>query len=111
MARSTLSSWRTCAAATSSSSESALSAKGSNFVSYIKPELDEVIGKLETEFDQEKRHELWREFQRIVIEDQPYRFTFIATRPWFIWNKFGNVYFARLRPQDWFYPWYMKAEK
>jgi len=93
------------------SSESARAPKGSNHVSYINPKLDEVIDKLKTEFDQKKRHELWREFQRIVIEDQPYRFTYIGVRPWFIWNKFGNVSLCKLRPQDWFYPWYMKAEK
>ena len=89
-------------------SDSAKSAKGSNMVSYIKPELDAVIESLKTEFDPETRYKLWLEFQRIVVDDQPYVFTYVNSRPWFVWNRLGNHYFAKLRPQDWFLPWYIK---
>jgi len=92
-------------------SESARSAKGSNFVSYINPDLDAVIEGLKTTFDHDKRQELWRRFQQIIVEDQPYCFTHIRTRVWFIHDRLGNQYFAKLRPQDWFYPWFVKGGK
>jgi len=92
-------------------SESAKSAKGSNFVSYINPEIDAVIDGLKTTFDVAKRQKLWRQFQETIVNDQPYCFTLIRTRVWFINNRLGNQYFAKLRPQDWFYPWFVKAPK
>jgi ABC-type transport system substrate-binding protein len=92
-------------------SESALSAKGSNFISYMSPELDAVIESLRTTFDLAKRQEIWKEFQRIIVRDQPYCFTHIRTRTWFVNNRLGNHYFGKLRPQDWFLPWYVKAGK
>ena len=55
--------------------------------------------------------QLWRQFQEIIAEDQPYCFTVIKTRVWFINNRLGNQYFAKLRPQDWFYPWFVKETK
>jgi peptide/nickel transport system substrate-binding protein len=92
-------------------SDSAKTAKGSNFISYMSPELDKAIGELEVAFDPQKRIELWHRFQHIIAEDQPYRFTFILTRPWVVNNRLGNQYFAKLRPQDWFLPWYVKDGK
>lgn len=92
-------------------SDSALSAKGSNFVSYINPHLDEVIEGLKTTFNMEKRKELWRDFQHTIVKDQPYCFFYYRTRAWFIHNRLGNHYFGKLRPQDWFLPWYVKDGK
>jgi len=92
-------------------SDSARSAKGSNFVSYMNPALDAVIDKLKTTFDVEARHKLWHEFQRIIVDDQPYCFLYIRTQAWFVNNRLGNQYFDRLRPQDWFLPWYVKDGK
>jgi ABC-type transport system substrate-binding protein len=89
-------------------SSSALSAKGSNHVSYINPELDRIIDGLKTEFDREKRFELWERFQKVIVHDQPYCFNLIRTRVWWIRNRLGNPYFAKLRPQDWFLPWFVK---
>ena len=91
-------------------SSEAKSAKGSNFVSYINPDLDAVIEKLKTTFDRAERLALWKKFQRIVVEDQPYCFIFIVRRPWFIQNRLGNLYLAKLRPQDWLLPWYVKEK-
>ncbi|MGQ0615028.1 MAG: ABC transporter substrate-binding protein [Planctomycetaceae bacterium] len=89
-------------------SDSARAAKGSNHVSYMNPELDGVIDSLKTEFDGAKRKLLWERFQRIIVGDQPYCFTLIRTRSWFVNNRMGNLYFNKLRPQDWFLPWIVK---
>lgn len=85
--------------------------RSSNHVSYKSTELDATIEGLKTTFDPVKRKELWREFQRIVTDDQPYCFALVPTRPWFIRTRLGNHYFDRLRPQDWFLPWYVKNGK
>ncbi len=92
-------------------SESARSAKGSNFVSYMNPHLDEVIEGLKTTFDVAKRQELWRDFQRTIVSDQPYCFVYYRTRAWFIHNRLGNHYLGKLRPQEWFLPWTVKDGK
>jgi ABC-type transport system substrate-binding protein len=80
-------------------------------VSYMNPEIDAVIEGLKVSFDPEKRTELWRRFQQIIVHDQPYCFTYIPIRPWFINNRLGNQFLAKLRPQDWFLPWYVKKPK
>ncbi|MHC4931620.1 MAG: ABC transporter substrate-binding protein [Planctomycetota bacterium] len=92
-------------------SDSAKAAKGSNMVSYMNPEIDAVIEGLKVTFDPNKRTELWRKFQQIIVHDQPYCFTYIPIRPWFINNRLGNQFLAKLRPQDWFLPWFVKKPK
>jgi len=89
-------------------SDSARAAKGSNHVSYMNPAVDETIERLKTEFDLHKRKELWERYQRTIVGDQPYCFTLIRTRSWFVRNRLGNQYFAKLRPQDWILPWHVK---
>jgi peptide/nickel transport system substrate-binding protein len=85
--------------------------KSSNHVSYRSAPLGAVIEELKTTFDPAKRKELWHEFQRIITDDQPYCFAYVPTRPWFISTRLGNHYLDRLRPQDWFLPWYVKDGK
>jgi len=92
-------------------SDSARSAKGSNYGSYMSPVVDACIEELKTEFDPAKRREIWGRFQRTIVGDEPYRFSVIPTQPWFIRNRLGNHYFAKLRPQDWFLPWFVKDGK
>ncbi len=92
-------------------SDSARAAKGSNYGSYISPEVDACIESLKTEFDPDKRKLLWEKFQRTIVGDEPYRFSVIPTRPWFVSSRLGNPYFAKLRPQDWFLPWFVKDPK
>jgi len=89
-------------------SSSALSAKGSNHVSYVKPEVDAAIDGLKREFDPLRRKALWETFQRTIVADQPYCFTLIRIDSWFVSNRLGNQYFAKIRPHDWFIPWYVK---
>ncbi len=92
-------------------SDSARAAKGSNYGSYISPEVDACIDSLKTEFDPERRKLLREKFQRTIVGDEPYRFSVIPTRPWFISSRLGNHYLAKLRPQDWFLPWFVKEPK
>jgi peptide/nickel transport system substrate-binding protein len=85
--------------------------RSSNHVSYRSAELDQAIEGLKTTFDPAARNRLREQFQRIIMEDQPYCFAYVPLRPWFVSARLGNPYFAKLRPQDWFLPWYVKPGK
>jgi len=65
--------------------------KGSNFVGFKNKRADELIEKARTEFDKQKRIELYREFSRIVHEEQPYTFLFCAKSLIAVSNRFQNV--------------------
>ncbi|MDW7996382.1 MAG: peptide-binding protein, partial [Bacteroidota bacterium] len=45
--------------------------RGSNYVGFINPRVDELLEKNRREFDPKKRLEYMREFQRIIHEEQP----------------------------------------
>jgi ABC-type transport system substrate-binding protein len=85
--------------------------RSSNHVSYRSAEVDQIIEGLKTTFDPAQRKVLWRRFQEVIADDQPYCFAYIPVRSWFVNNRLGNPYFAKLRPQDWFYPWFVKDGK
>jgi peptide/nickel transport system substrate-binding protein len=82
--------------------------KSSNHVSYRNPDVDATIEALKLEFDLEKRRALWERFQRTIVADQPYCFTLVRTDAFFVHNRLGNQVFQKLRPQDWFLPWFVK---
>ncbi|HEX6989295.1 MAG TPA: peptide-binding protein [Bacillota bacterium] len=49
-----------------------------NFHSYSNPRVDELLEQGRTELDQERRKEIYAEFQRILAEDQAYTFLYFA---------------------------------
>lgn len=53
--------------------------KGSNFIGFADPRADELIEKARMEFDKQKRIAYYREFQKILYDEQPY--TFLYTQP------------------------------
>jgi len=53
---------------------------GSNYISYSNKEVDSLIEAARVEFDQEKRDALYRKFQAILHEEQPYTFLWIPAR-------------------------------
>lgn len=44
---------------------------GNNYLSYASPQVDELVVRIRTEFDDVKRQELFRQVNRLVIADQP----------------------------------------
>lgn len=80
--------------------------KGSNFVGFKNKRADELIEKARTEFDKQKRIELYREFSRIVHEEQPYTFLFCAKSLIAVSNRFQNVkvYPLGIDPLEWYVP-------
>lgn len=80
--------------------------KGSNHISYKNVRVDQILEEYRREFDPKKRIELYREFQRILNEDQPYTFLFVRKSVTAVQRRFHgvNVYPAGLRPLEWWVP-------
>jgi peptide/nickel transport system substrate-binding protein len=77
--------------------------KGSNFVGFENVRADQLVEEARREFDKGRRNEMYREFQWIVHEEQPY--TFLYTQPSLVAvaKRFGNVvaYRLGLDPLEW----------
>jgi peptide/nickel transport system substrate-binding protein len=52
--------------------------KGSNHIGYKNPRVDRILEQYRREFDPKKRVELYREFQQILSDEQPYTFLFVG---------------------------------
>jgi peptide/nickel transport system substrate-binding protein len=80
--------------------------KGSNAISYKNSRVDEILEMYRREFDPQKRIEMYKEFQRILHEDQPYTFLFVLKRISVVHRRFQGVeiFPDGLRPIDWWVP-------
>jgi peptide/nickel transport system substrate-binding protein len=80
--------------------------KGSNHISYKNARVDQILEAYRREFEPKKRIELYREFQRILNEDQPYTFLFVRKSVTAVQRRFHgvNIYPAGLRPLEWWVP-------
>ena len=77
--------------------------KGSNIVAFVNPRADEIIEQARREFDPHRRAELYREFQLIVHEEQPYTFLFTNPSLVVVAKRFEDVvaYRLGLDPLEW----------
>jgi peptide/nickel transport system substrate-binding protein len=75
---------------------------GDNFVQWRSAECDALIERGRRTMDTSARMMVWRQFEAVVAEDQPY--TFIRVSPWlrFVKREFGNVHTYRsgLEPEE-----------
>ena len=80
--------------------------KGSNHISYKNPRVDKILEEYRREFDPKKRIELYREFQHILNDEQPYTFLFVRKTVTAVQRRFRGieVYPAGLRPLEWWVP-------
>jgi peptide/nickel transport system substrate-binding protein len=85
--------------------------KGSNYVGFNNPDADKIIDEARRTLDEEKRMALWRKFQRIVYDEQPYTWLFSEVDCAFINGRFKNTqpYPTGLNEGDWYVP--LKAQK
>jgi len=65
--------------------------KGSNFIGFANSEADSIIEKARVTFDKGKRVQLYREFHRIMHEEQPYTFLFVNESLVAVDRRFQNV--------------------
>jgi len=85
--------------------------KGSNHISYKNARVDQILEEYRREFDPKKRIELYREFQRILNDEQPYTFLFVRKTVTAVQRRFRGIeiYPAGLRPLEWWVP--LSAQK
>jgi peptide/nickel transport system substrate-binding protein len=80
--------------------------KGSNAISYKNLRVDKILEDYRREFDPKKRVEMYKEFQRIVNDEQPYTFLFSRKSVSAVDRRFHGVEVlpAGLRPLEWWVP-------
>lgn len=80
--------------------------KGSNLISYKNPRVDKILEQYRREFDEKKRIQLYREFQEILSDEQPYTFLFLGKSVEAVQRRFHGVKVlpGGLRPIDWWVP-------
>jgi len=80
--------------------------KGSNAISYKNPRVDQILEQYRGEFDAQKRIELYKEFQEILHDEQPYTFLYVSKRVSVVHRRFQGVevFPDGLRPIDWWVP-------
>ncbi len=71
---------------------------GSNRVGFGNEETDKIIEEIRTTLDEQKRNELYKRFQEIVYEEQPYVFICVPTERISIHKRFDNRETSALRP-------------
>jgi len=80
--------------------------RGSNFVGFVNEEADRLIEQGRREFDKGQRTELYRRFQQIINEEQPYTFLYCNPALVAIARRFENVHVYPLgvNVHEWFVP-------
>jgi peptide/nickel transport system substrate-binding protein len=80
--------------------------KGSNAISYKNARVDEILEQYRREFDPQRRIELYKEFQQILHEEQPYTFLHVRKTVSAVHRRFQGVevFPDGLRPTDWWVP-------
>ena len=71
-------------------------AGGSNYISFNNAEADELIETIRVEFDKSKRNKLFKQFQKILHDEQPYTFLFNNASLVAYNKRFTNVKIYRL---------------
>jgi peptide/nickel transport system substrate-binding protein len=81
--------------------------RGSNHISYKNPRVDRILEEYRREFDFKKRVELYREFQRIVNDEQPYTFLFARKSVAAVHRRFRGVEILPVGvvPTEWWVPY------
>jgi len=71
---------------------------GSNYIYFKNDRIDQIIMEMRNEFDRTKRMALWKEFQQIINEEQPYNFLVAQLQTGAYHDRFQNVAFYAPRP-------------
>ncbi len=65
--------------------------EGSNFISYINPESDKLLEQNRVEFDDNKRMEILKQWQKIIYDDQPTTFLWSEPSRYLYSDRFKNT--------------------
>jgi peptide/nickel transport system substrate-binding protein len=74
---------------------------GDNFAQWNSPAGDKAIDAIRTTIDFEARRKVWRDFQAVIHDEQPY--TFIRVAPWarFVKKEIGNAQMHKTGLEPW----------
>jgi peptide/nickel transport system substrate-binding protein len=82
--------------------------RGSNYASFSNAEADRLLEDARTEFDAEKRRQLYWRWQEIIYDEQPYTFMYVPQDPAAYHKRFQNVKWYPPDPaynlHEWFVP-------
>ena len=80
--------------------------QGSNHIAYKNARVDQILEQYRREFDPNKRIQLYREFQRILSDEQPYTFLFVGKSVVAAQRRIHGVevFPGGVRPIDWWVP-------
>jgi peptide/nickel transport system substrate-binding protein len=82
--------------------------EGSNFISYNNPEADKLIEQYRDEFDEAKRIDLLKKFQRVLYDDQVYTFLFSPKSRYIYDTRFKNTrWYSRQTFSPLLYEWWV----
>jgi peptide/nickel transport system substrate-binding protein len=79
---------------------------GSNHIAYKNARVDQILEQYRREFDEQKRIALYREFQQILSDDQPYTFLFVGKSVVAVQRRIHGVEVlpVGLDPIEWWVP-------
>ncbi|MGH7831083.1 MAG: peptide-binding protein [Candidatus Binatia bacterium] len=80
--------------------------RGSNHIGYKNARVDKILEQYRREFDPKKRIELYREFQKILHDEQPYTFLFVGKSVAAVHRRIRGVevFPGGLRSIEWWIP-------
>ena len=82
-----------------------------NFVSYKNPEVDEMLEKGRSTFDQKERKKYYDRFQEILADDQPYTFLFVPEALVIVNKRFRGIEPAPLGLEHNYIKWYVPKDE
>ena len=82
-----------------------------NFISYNNPEVDEMLEKGRSTFDQKERKKYYDRFQEILAEDQPYTFLYVPEALVIINKRFRGIEPAPIGLEHNFIQWYVPKDE
>ena len=87
---------------------SSIANRGSNYASFRNAESDRLLEQARTEFDSDKRRQLYYRWQEIIYDEQPYTFLYVPRDPAAYQKRFQNVNWYPPDPAynllEWFAP-------
>jgi peptide/nickel transport system substrate-binding protein len=82
-----------------------------NFISYNNPEVDDMLEKGRSTFNQKERKKYYDRFQEILAEDQPYTFLYVPEALVIVHKRFRGIEPAAIGLEHNFIKWYVPKKE
>lgn len=81
--------------------------EGSNFISFKNSESDKLIEAYRNEFDEAKRIEIIKKWQKLIYDEQPYTFLWTGNARYIYDKRFKNARWYNKRPSPLYNEWWV----